>query len=300
MKYLFILLALQSCTQQSPESATEVSGTPVSITTPTTGDMQDVVELNAVAAYLLKTPVRSSTNGYLQKVYAMPGKYVSTGQDLFVIRTKESESLGNTISGLDSSLHFDGLIHIKSPGSGYITALAYRQGNYVQDGEQLAIISDSKSFVFLLSLPYELKPFIPSDKKLTLRLPDSTTLTGYLDMPMPVLDSASQTLSYQIKVNTNVSIPENLIAKVSLVKTTRSHTTTLPKSAVLSDEMQSSFWIMKMIDSSTAVKTLIKKGMETATDVEILSPALSASDKIILTGNYGLSDTAKVSITQQQ
>jgi hypothetical protein len=273
----------------------EATGTPVTITSPTTGDMQDVVELNAVSSYLLKTPVRSNSNGYLQKVYALPGKYVSTGQDLFIIRTKESESLGNTISGLDSSLHFDGLIHIKSPGSGYITALAYRQGNYVQDGEQLAIISDSKSFVFLLSLPYELKPFIPADKKLTLRLPDSTIITGVLDMPMPVLDSASQTLSYQIKVNSNISLPENLIAKVSLVKSVRSHTVTLPKSAVLSDEMQSSFWIMKMIDSTTAVKTIITKGMETATAVEILSPVLLPTDKIILTGNYGLADTAKVS-----
>jgi biotin carboxyl carrier protein len=277
-------------------TTTEAEGTPVTITAPVTEDLQDIVELNAVSSYLLKTPVRSNSNGYLQKVYALPGKYVTTGQDLFVIRTKESESLGNTISGLDSSLHFDGLIHIKSPGSGYITSLAYREGNYVQDGEQLAIISDSKSFVFLLSLPYELKPFIPADKKVTLRLPDSTQLTGYLDMPMPVLDSASQTLSYQIKVNS--PLPENLIAKVALVKSIRPHTVTLPKSAVLSDEMQSSFWIMKMIDSSTAIKVIITKGMETATAIEILTPSLSSSDKIILTGNYGLSDTAKVSITQ--
>jgi biotin carboxyl carrier protein len=295
IKYVFLVLIIQSCSTKSATTVEEAAGTPVTITSPAIGNMQDIVELNAVSSYLLKTPVRSNSNGYLQKVYAMPGKYVSTGQDLFIIRTKESESLGNTISGLDSSLHFDGLIHIKSPGSGYITALAYRQGNYVQDGEQLAIISDSKSFVFLLSLPYELKPFIPADKKLTLRLPDSTTITGVLDMPMPMLDSASQTLSYQIKVNTNITLPENLIAKVTLVKSERMHTVTLPKSAVLSDEMQSSFWIMRMIDSTTAVKTIIKKGMETATAVEILSPALSATDKIVLTGNYGLADTAKVS-----
>lgn len=294
-KYILLILIIQSCTSPVVEE-TISEGTPVTVTTPVTEDLQDIVELNATSSYLLKTPVRSNSNGYLQKVYAVPGKYVTTGQVLFVIRTKESESLGNTISGLDSSLHFDGLIHIKSPGSGYISSLAYREGNYVQDGEQLAIISDSKSFVFLLSLPYELKPFIPADKKVILKLPDSTQLTGYLDMPMPVLDSTSQTLSYQIKVNSN--LPENLIAKVALVKSIRPHTVTLPKSAVLSDEMQSSFWIMKLIDSSTAVKVLITKGMETAAAIEILTPVLSASDKIILTGNYGLSDTAKVTITQ--
>src|SRR3954471_7565869 len=128
MRYIFLLLLIQSCSSASVEKTVEASvGTPVTITSPVTGDIQDIVELNAVSSYLLKTPVRSNANGYLQKVYALPGKYVRTGQDLFIIRTKESESLGNTISGLDSSLHFDGLIHIKSPGSGYITALAYRQ-----------------------------------------------------------------------------------------------------------------------------------------------------------------------------
>jgi len=51
-----------------------------------------------------------------------------------------------------------------------------------------------------------------------------------------------------------------------------------------------------MIDSFRAVKLPIKKGMETKDRVEIISPSLSASDKILLTGNYGLSDTAKVSV----
>ena len=65
---------------------------------------------------------------------------------------------------------------------------------------------------------------------------------------------------------------------------------------MLTDETQSEFWIMKLIDSTTAVKVPIKKGIETMTSVEILSPLLSASDQILVTGNYGLTDTAKVSV----
>ena len=51
-----------------------------------------------------------------------------------------------------------------------------------------------------------------------------------------------------------------------------------------------------MTDSSTAVKVPVQKGLETPDKVEILSPALSIHDKILLTGNYGLADTAKVVI----
>jgi hypothetical protein len=55
---------------------------------------------------------------------------------------------------------------------------------------------------------------------------------------------------------------------------------------------------MKLIDSATAVKVPVKKGMETKDRVEILSPVFSADARILVTGNYGLPDTAKVKVEQ--
>jgi hypothetical protein len=280
------------------EEKTEITGTPVTLTAPQRGGMTDAVELNAVSAFLLKSYVKSTANGYLQIANAQLGKFVSKGTELFIVKTKESQSLGNTVTALDSSFHFEGAIHIKSPGNGYITQINYRAGDYVQDGEQLATITDTKSFVFLLDLPYELKPYLPANRQVQLKLPDGTVLSGFVDAPLPTMDAVSQTQSYIIKVNTVKQIPENLIAKVSLIKTAKYNTTSLPKAAVLSDEVQSEFWVMKMIDSVTAVKVSVKKGLETNSSVEILSPAFSAADKILLTGNYGLGDTAKVVVTE--
>ena len=278
------------------EEKTESGATPVTLTEPLTGTMTDAVELNAVSSFLLKTTVKSSANGYLQLVNAEVGRYVTRGQELFIVKTKEAQSLGTTITSLDTSLHFDGVIHIKSPGTGYITQLNYRSGDYVQDGEQLVTITDTKSFVFILNLPYELKPYLPANRELQLKLADGTLLNGHVDMALPTVDAVSQTQNYVIKVNTDKQIPENLIAKVSLVKNAKSNTVSLLKSAVLTDEVQSQFWIMKMIDSVTAVKVPVTKGLETADKVEILSPVLKATDKILLTGNYGLPDTAKVTV----
>ncbi len=302
-KYLLLFLLIASCKQQDKTAAkepaeekTEIIGTPVTLTSPQHGSMSDVVELNAVSAFLLKTFVKANANGYLQIANAQLGKFVSKGEELFVIKTKESQSLGNTINSIDTSLHFDGVIHIKSPGTGYITQLNYRAGDYVQDGEQMATITDTKSFVFLLDLPYELKPFLPNNRQLQLKLPDGNILEGTVENALPTVDAVSQTQSYVIKVNTDKQIPENLIAKVSLIKKAKGNTTSLPKDAVLSNETQTEFWIMKMMDSVTAVKVPVVKGLETRTEIEILSPSLKSSDKILLTGNYGLSDTAKVSI----
>ena len=73
----------------------------------------------------------------------------------------------------------------------------------------------------------------------------------------------------------------------------------MPKAAVLTDETQSEFWVMKLINDSTAVKTLVKKGIESGYRIEILSPLFSPQEKVLITGNYGLPDTAKVQIIQQ-
>ncbi|MEP6846804.1 MAG: efflux RND transporter periplasmic adaptor subunit [Panacibacter sp.] len=282
-----------AATETAPETVTPVTVTNVSV-----GNMSETVEVNATSSFLLKTYVKATSNGYLQLVNAQLGKFVSKGQNLFVIKTKEAEALGNTINSLDSSLHFEGSIHIKSPGSGYISQLNYTAGDYVMDGEQLATITDTKSFVFLLDLPYELKPYLASNKTLKLNLPDGTVLDGTVQSALPTVDSIAQTQRYIIRVNTSQLIPENLIAKVSLVKTSKLNTVSLPKAAVLSDEVQSEFWIMKMINDSTAVKVPVTKGMETKDKVEITAPQLSATDKILLTGNYGLADTAKVVVAQ--
>jgi hypothetical protein len=56
---------------------------------------------------------------------------------------------------------------------------------------------------------------------------------------------------------------------------------------------------MQLINDSIAIKVPIKKGIELSDKVEILQPVFGSSDRILLTGNYGLSDTAKVTIQQQ-
>ncbi len=116
---------------------------------------------------------------------------------------------------------------------------------------------------------------------------------------MPTVDAVSQTQAIVIKVKTDQQIPEGLIARVELVKRSKTNAVSLPKEAVLTDEVQGEFWVMKLIDSVTAVKVPVKKGLENGSYVEILSPVFSAADKILLTGNYGLTDSARVSVIQQ-
>jgi multidrug efflux pump subunit AcrA (membrane-fusion protein) len=260
--------------------------------------MAEYIELNATSTFLQKAFVKASTNGYISSVAAQVGKMISSNQTAFVLKTKEAQSIGNSINVLDSSFKFSGIINIRAGTSGYVSEVNHQPGDYVQEGEQLAVISDINSFVFILNLPYELRPYVLNKGRVELLLPDGKTLTASISSTMPVVDSASQTQNIVLKVNDR-SLPTNLIAKVRVIKTAKTTTVSLPKQSVLADETQTKFWVMKVIDDTTAVKVLVTKGMETNDRIEILTPQFSGSDKFLLTGNYGLEDTAKIKIIQQ-
>lgn len=299
--YFLTSLSLVNChtAEAPPETTTADVRTPVTVTSVSEAPMADYIELNATSSFLQKSIVKANANGYIQSVNTQIGKYVNAGQPLFSIRTKESQSIGNSISILDSTLHFSGLNNIQASTIGYITELNHQSGDYVQDGEQLAVISNQNSFVFLLNLPYELRPYLSSNKTLQLLLPDGQKLQGTVSSMMPSVDSASQTQSIVIKVSSKTPIPENLVARVRLVKSEKSNSISLPKAAILTDEAQTYAWVMKLIDTVTAVRVDIKQGITANDMVEILSPKFSPSDKILLSGNYGLPDTAKVTIIKK-
>jgi len=271
---------------------------PVTVTSVSDSTMIDFIDLNATSAFQQKNYVKANANGYINKANVQLGQYVNKGQLLFTLKTKEAQAIGNSINILDTTFKFSGENRIKASEHGYITQLSHQIGDYVQDGEQLAVISDRSSFVFLLQLPYELRQYVKNGQSIPLTLPDGTKLAGLVSSSMPSVDTAAQTQSIILKVNSNAPIPENLVAKARLIKYAKVSAASLPKSAVLSNETETEFWVMKLINPTTAVKVSVKKGIEAGNRVEILSPKFSPSDKIVMTGNYGLADTAKVKIQQ--
>jgi multidrug efflux pump subunit AcrA (membrane-fusion protein) len=127
-------------------------------------------------------------------------------------------------------------------------------------------------------------------------LPDGKNIPGTLVSSIPTVDPSSQTQKYVIRMDDYQPVPENLVARVSFIRKVKTNAVSLPQQAILTDEQQSEFWIMKMVGDSMAEKVSIKKGIETSGRVEILSPELTTGDRILLTGNYGLPDTARVKV----
>jgi multidrug efflux pump subunit AcrA (membrane-fusion protein) len=278
------------------DNAKVASQTPVTVTSVNDSTLTDYIDLNATSTTLQKNYVKSNANGYVQKVNTQLGQNVSKGQVLFTIKTKEAETIGNSINVLDTTFKFSGVNKIRASEPGYISQLSHQAGDYVADGEPLAVISDRSSFVFLMQLPYELRQYVKMGQNVDLTLPGGTKVTGTVKSFMPSVDTVAQTQGVVLKLNSAQQIPENLVAKARIIKSSKSNTISLPKSAILSNETQTEFWVMKLINPTTAIKVPVKEGIKSGDRVEILSPRFSPQDKIVISGNYGLPDTAKVKI----
>jgi multidrug efflux pump subunit AcrA (membrane-fusion protein) len=295
--YFIGFIVLSSCHSSEPEAEAEAEPqTPVTVTTVGLEDMNEYTELNATSTFMEKSVVKAGMNGYIQSSAAVKGKYVKAGETLFTIITREAKAIGNSINKLDPDFKFTGISAVKAAKSGYISDLNHQKGDFVPEGEQLAIISNNNSLVFLMDVPYELNRDVRKQKSVSVNLPDGEILNGVLSASLPSVDSLSQTQRIIIKVNPGHLIPENLVAKVRIIHQFHPNAASLPRGAVLANETQDIFWVMKLLNDSTAVKTPVTRGIETKDRVEILKPIFKAGDRIVVTGNYGLADTAKIKI----
>lgn len=293
-----LLLLVHSCNHQAPQTDnTSVnSKTPVTVTNITLGTMSDSLSLTAVSSFLKKNSLKSSAAGYVEKVNVRLGDHVNKDQTLFIIKTKESAALST--NALDSILNFNGEFGIHASSSGIITQLEKQEGDYVADGDLLCTIAQESSFIFMLNVPFELNRYILENSPCTILLPDKSTIKGLISSRMPVVDAVSQTQAFLVKALTNRSLPENLIVTIQVAKNVLNHARSLPKEAVLTNESEDNFWVMKLLNDSTAIKVPVVRGIETNSRVEIRTPVFSDTDRILLTGNYGLPDTANILITQ--
>lgn len=293
---LILLLSCHHAAQKSEEPI--VVKTPVTVVPVEFKSVTSAVGLSAVATYMNKSIIRATTTGNIDKILINPGEFVAADQLLFTIRTREAMALNKTVQE-DTSLNFRGLIKITSHKEGVINSISYQKGDFVQEGDELAIVSEQNSLVFILDIPFELERYIEKNRNCNIILPDKRQIKGTITGKLPEMDIQSQTIRYVVKPATADRFPGNLIASINLVKSINERALVLPKQAVLGNETQTEFWVMKLLDDSTAIKIIVSKGFENNEEVEITDPVFLPSDRVILTGNYGLSDTARVTIIKE-
>jgi len=297
--YPIMLLVLISCANNSKPAVEETIKvtTPVTVTSISISTISKVLNLTATSSYLKKNTVKSTANGYITKISCNIGEYVKAGSPLYSIKTKEAEALSD-YSKTNPDFAFKGELTIKAPASGIISEVTKQANDYVADGDQLCIIAEQNSLVFLLNVPFEQNKHAAIGTNCEILLPDSTRIQGTITSKLSAIDAVSQTQSFIVKPHTNTQLPENLTAFVQISESTKANTQVTDRNCVLTDETMENFWVMKLINDSTAIKIPVKTGIVTDSQIEIISPLFDKPVRLINTGNYGLPDTALVNIIQ--
>lgn len=298
---IVIIAFLTSCGNQTTTTTeqTATPKTPVEVVSVDSGFISDELILFGTTAYLKRSVVTVSMPAYITQVNVSLGDKVSKGDVLFVLESKENRALGHNIEKIDRSFKNLGVIQIKAAATGVITTLDQQlPGDYVLEGTRLCTIAESKGLVFQVNVPYEYAAYAKIGKHCSILLPDNSTHSARFTKALSTMNVAAQTQTILAKSTENLFLPENMVVKVSVNKGTQNPKQVLPKSCVLSDEMMTEFWVMKLINDSTAVKIPVTIGNKNPELIEILSPQFNATDKIINKGNYGLPDTASISIVK--
>jgi multidrug efflux pump subunit AcrA (membrane-fusion protein) len=289
-----LVIFLMSCSREKQEAdVSEAHGTPVRVTHPRITDFARTIDLNANTLFLTKETVRATFQGFIEKEYKHVGDKVAASDPLFLIRTKESsanDSLGIKLG----NARFSGSIAVQAKTDGVLTTLNYNTGDFVSEGEAIAVISNPSSLRIVLNVPYQYVSGIKPNKPCHLYLPDGRILPAFIQEGLPSVDPVSQTQTFLLRVKDDVSLPENLNLTVRVPLQAVKGAMGVPKSALMSDETQETFWIMKLLDDSMAIRVDVQKGIENDSLVQITNSTLSADDRIVSTGAYGLPDTAKV------
>jgi hypothetical protein len=269
---------------------------PVTVERIHTANIEDYLELNATSSFLVKSVIKSPTSGYIEEIKITQGELVSKNQLIFKIRTKESSALKNDSLNPYS---LSGLISLMANMDGIILSVDHPKGDYIQEGDQLAVIAVPSSFIYILDVPYESVSFVKLSSSCEILLPDRHTLTGRISARLPSMTPGSQTQRFIIHPSETQNMPENLIAKVKILKKVLPNAVLISRPCILSDEIMQNFWVMKLINDSMAVKIPVTLGLNSGNDVEITSPVFNGSDLFLASGNYGLGDTVKVSINRK-
>lgn len=292
---------LVGCASKS-EKQTEQTTTPktsVEVVSISNGSVNDELTLFGTTIYMKRNIVTASIPAFITHVSVKLGDKVNKGDVLYVLQSKESRALGAEISKIDSSLKNFGVIKMTASAMGIITTLDKQQsGDYVLEGTQLCTIAESSDLNFQINVPYEYTSFTKTGNSCTIILPDKTQHTATFTKALTAMNVNAQTQTILAKCDVNLFLPENLMVKVGISKGSQIKKQVLPKSCVLSDEMMKEFWVMKLINDSTAIKIPVTIGSKNSEIIEVLSPQFNSSDKIISKGNYGLPDTALVIINK--
>lgn len=298
--FCFSMLIISSCSNKTAdESVPDPVRTSVTITEPIAQGFTDFIQLNGNTQFQKKLTVRANITGYITSMKWKTGDHVSGGTLFCSIKTKEQAALQNVDSKEPSLKQFQTPINVFANASGILTAVNYSAGDFVNEGDILATITDPSSLVLVVNVPYEYHQFVYKGKSCSVKFPDGKIIQTSIQEEVPFVDLSSQTQSFLIRFPGNQLLPENMNLIVHIPVKQKQNAIALPLEAIQTNETQDAFWVMKLTNDSLAIKVPVTVGLQNDSLREIIS-GVGLTDRIVVKGAYGLTDSSLVKLPSKE
>ena len=195
-----IILFFLSCSNKkvTEEIATGPAKTNVTFIQPVTQGFTDYIQLNGNTQFQKKLVLRATITGYITSMPWKTGDHISNGTLFCGIATKEQDALKNVDSKEPDIKQFQKPLNVFANASGVFTAVNYSKGDFVNEGDILATITDPSSMVLVVNVPYEYHQLVYVGKNCSVKFPDGKTIQATIQEVVPIVDPASQTQSFLI------------------------------------------------------------------------------------------------------
>lgn len=290
---IFAILFLAGCASRQSAGEEEVSAkSDVKVCSPVIKQADRLVKYMAVTRYMQANDIRTQVAGIVRQINCVVAGNIAANQALFVIQPQEAAALQKSkfsnqiLKGLSDTV----FSHL----NGQIKNLNVQAGDFVQAGDVLATCIRANSMRVIVYVPVEKSALVEKVKNCILLLPDGSTVDGRISGKLPAAESQDQTQAYIVEPAKPVSLAENINLTVQFTAEKLQDAVFVPESAVLGNEEQTSFWVMKLMNDSICIKVPVEKGLEQDSLIQVIGASLSPADKIVSEGGYGLADSARV------
>ena len=184
---------------------------------------------------------------------------------------------------------------VRAPIDGTISRREVKVGNMVQQNEVTYHITDFDPLLAIMHVPErELRLLQTGQNAVVLvdALPNMQ-FQGFIKRISPVIDASTGTFKVTLEVrDQSRNLKPGMFGRVLVTHDTHQNTLLVPKSAVVREDDEASIYIVR---DSVAYRTPVVVGYENGQAIEVVS-GVSEGDQVVVTGQGGLRDSAKVDI----
>jgi len=284
-----------ACVSKQSVQENEVSAkTDVKISSPIFNAATHSLSFQAVTRYMQSNDIRSQITGIITTINCSVAQNIHSNQALFTVQPQEAAALKKSKFSNQILTGYSDTVYARV--SGQISKLNVQVGDFVQIGDVLASCVRANSMRIIAFIPVEQIGIIEKTKNCTVTLPDGTLVKGRVSEKLSSAEVQDQTQSYIIEPEKSISLAENINLTVQFTTEQIQDALFVPESAVMGNEEQTNFWLMKLINDSMCIKVPVEKGLKKDSLIEVIGTKLTTADRIISEGAYGLADSARVQI----